>query len=177
MTKLFIVEYEIGDTRYAIEAEAETSVNAVEKQWEELVSARSSGREDLRMEVEVTMVDSDSRNIPVEQWGKDHWSMLIYVETRAVDHDGWLDVKHLRTNGARYPTRLRYDEIEDHSDLDCLEDLAAAGYIAGGRATRRNAKDEAVELTYHYELTDDGWKMAHTLRRARAEGKAWRDVT
>jgi len=36
------------------------------------------------------------KNIPIEKFGKDHWSLLAYVEYRAVNNGGHLDIKHLR---------------------------------------------------------------------------------
>jgi hypothetical protein len=26
--------------------------------------------------------------VPIELWGKDHWTTLAYIETRCVDYDG-----------------------------------------------------------------------------------------
>lgn len=88
--------------------------------------------------------------VPIEQWGKDHWSTLAYVESRCVDHGGWLDGDHMRCNprshrefeGKRktafgsgrywkpeYSTRLRghtettLNQVEGHDDWDCLSDM------------------------------------------------------
>ena len=36
------------------------------------------------------------KNISIKDFGKDHWSLLAYVEYRAVNHKGFLDIKHLR---------------------------------------------------------------------------------
>lgn len=92
---------------------------------------------------------------PIEpaRFGKDHYSTLLYVESRAVDHRGLLDHDRMRchglrhpvmlmakrrtiafgtdqADGRRYPTLLR-DGIEqpDHDDYDCLDDLLAAGWL------------------------------------------------
>jgi len=41
--------------------------------------------------------------VPVEKFGKDHWSLLAYVECRCVDHRNTLEHDHLRTNPDRNP--------------------------------------------------------------------------
>lgn len=101
--------------------------------------------------------------VPESKFGKDHWSLLAYVETRAVDHRGTIEHDHLRCHAQRHPeffgagtreavagavdasryaTRLRgaiidgtgrahygVEELADHDDYDCLNDLVAAGLI------------------------------------------------
>ena len=79
--------------------------------------------------------------IPVEQFGRDHWSLLAYIETRCVDHEGWLELCHLRTINSmgkpvvggwdpKYGTSLLDKTIlSDHDDLCCLDDLEAAGFV------------------------------------------------
>ena len=103
--------------------------------------------------------------VPVALFGKDHWSLLAYVETVCVDGKGAVGsiVKsRLRGNEhthpllavnaraapwrANYSTRLagffdfadRSDtdkavqaglQLLGHDDWDCLDDLAAAGYL------------------------------------------------
>ncbi|GAB2734739.1 hypothetical protein [Nocardioides pakistanensis] len=93
------------------------------------------------------------------RFGKDHYSSLLYVEVRAVDHKGFLAHDHMRCDGKRhpfllnakrrsiafgteqadahgkYPTRLRrnadgtVDELPDHDDYDCLGDMVACGWL------------------------------------------------
>ena len=89
--------------------------------------------------------------VPIDQWGKDHWSTLAYIESRCVDHKGVLSNAHLRTNvgrhplfvargfgspgdGSRYPTRYKDGSgalslIEDHDDWDCLYDMLLTNLI------------------------------------------------
>lgn len=83
--------------------------------------------------------------IPVEQFGKDHWSTFAYIETRVVDYGGVLANPNMRTDasrhpkfmarnsaqgGAEYPTRLRGEaEQTDHDDWDCLLDAQEAGLL------------------------------------------------
>lgn len=98
--------------------------------------------------------------IPMEQFGKDHWSLLIYIESRAVDDERHYDRRHMRSDGKRYPTRLRDGRhVEGHDDLDCLADLAAAELIQEGPG----------DIAWP---TDRGWQVVGQLRRRRSEGMA-----
>jgi hypothetical protein len=45
-------------------------------------------------------------SIPMEQWGKDHFSLLAYVESRCVDHGGRPDFDHMRANPATHPHHI-----------------------------------------------------------------------
>jgi hypothetical protein len=97
--------------------------------------------------------------IPVEAWGRDHNSTLLYAETRAVDHGGCLSATdpHMRV-GRKYPTRLPNKvEVHGHTDYDCLADAQAAGFLTW---------DETEQIV---RFTDDGWTYVHSLRRERAE--------
>lgn len=85
--------------------------------------------------------------IPTRRWGDDHYSTLLYLDTRVVDHRGLLHSlridtpaapmgcdPHMRLDG-RYPTRLRAPEAElrGHTDYDCLADAIAAGFLRVAR--------------------------------------------
>jgi hypothetical protein len=119
--------------------------------------------------------------IPVRQWGRDHWSLLLYLETVAVDHGGvigWgagqgfirlrcdpgthplLCGPRLTAPASCQPTRLANDErIEAYDDWDCFDDLEAAGFVANvGTGTNPVV-----------QFTDRGWTKVGELRRARAE--------
>ena len=111
------------------------------------------------------------RIIPPSEWGRDHWSTLLYIETRAVAYRGGIDRRHLRINGARHPglahvrgdfvhpTRLRAGRIEpEHDDWDCVEDMVAAEMVEIG----------GTGLSPIMRLTDFGWQVASRLRRDRA---------
>lgn len=115
--------------------------------------------------------------IPVEAWGKDHNTTLLYAETRAVDHKGWLPVNdpHMRMD-RRYPTRLHNGvEVHGHTDYDCLTDAQAAGFLTydedevpeGVRESSVQGKGPGV-----VSFTDEGWTYVHNLRRQRAERSA-----
>lgn len=100
--------------------------------------------------------------IAIERFGKDHWSTFMYIETCCVDDRGRCDRRRLRTDGARFPTRLKGGEtIECHDDLDCADDLEAAGLLES-LGTGTNPM---------FKLTPAGWVMASKLRQYRAEGK------
>jgi hypothetical protein len=88
--------------------------------------------------------------VGVERFGKDHYSTLLYIETRAVDHKGMLNHDNMRCDADRhpflaqatkrslafppsatkYPSFLRGGEhLADHDDYDCADDLVAAGMV------------------------------------------------
>ncbi|MBD3004694.1 hypothetical protein [Streptomyces sp. 5-10] len=90
--------------------------------------------------------------VPSDQWGTDHWSLLVYIETRTVDHHGLIDWNHLTLShknwpglyaarawvnqdtsydaGERYPLRLRGGKtLPGHCEADALMDLMDAGLI------------------------------------------------
>lgn len=100
-------------------------------------------------------------HVPMVKFGTDHWSLLVYIETRAVDHGGDLNPRQLRTDGLKYPTRLVADETQvGHNDYDCLHDLAKAGLIVEGPGLKAWP-------------SNDGWELAGQLRRRRAEKKTF----
>ena len=47
---------------------------------------------------------------PISKWGKDHWSLLSYCETRAVDFNGKLDLKHLTVNASKHKPSKKHNE-------------------------------------------------------------------
>jgi len=101
--------------------------------------------------------------IDISRWGKDHWSTLLYVESRVVDQGGSIKDDHLRKDGNEYPTRLAGGAaLVGHNDYDCLEDLEAARVIEHTGGTG---------LHPIYSLTDEGWRVAGLVRRWKAEGK------
>lgn len=96
------------------------------------------------------------------EWGKDHWSTLLYAESRCVDGDGSIRNANMRTDHSRhplfidlrmgvadargrYPTRGLVQEFVDHDDWDCLWDLAVKGFIEFPLMTRE-------EAAYYFEV-------------------------
>lgn len=120
--------------------------------------------------------------IPMEKWGKDHWSMLAYIESRCVDYKGVLDRDHVRcdpdvhpglTNrgnamspSMRYPTRLRGGvQVTQHDDWSCAEDMEKAGLL----------KWEGTGIHPVFVLTDLGKRVAAQLRQHKMNGGKFAD--
>lgn len=106
-------------------------------------------------------------NITPNRWGRDHWSLLAYIETRVVDHRGMVDERHLRLPGIedKHGTRLRGGEIvAGHTDLDVIDDLERFGYVI----------NLGSGINPLLQLTDYGWQIVGEMRRYRANGgKSW----
>lgn len=132
--------------------------------------------------------------VPISNWGKDHWSTFLYLESRAVDHKGIVDNEKMRCNprlhrpfahnligmsnmagmgdGSKYPTRLAKGTMENHDDWSCAEDMVAAGLI---KIWWTEPPPEQKESMFGFakakiELTDRGWTIAARLRRHLADG-------
>jgi hypothetical protein len=110
------------------------------------------------MAKEKEKVEWKGETIPKERWGCDHNSTLLYIETRAVDHGGRLDVRHLRRDVA-YPTRLEDVILVGHTDMNCIDDFEAAGLVS----------NVGTGINPVCRLTAEGWEAAWFLRRARAD--------
>lgn len=101
--------------------------------------------------------------IPPEQWGKDHFSTLV-------------DGRRMRSRTSGYPTILREGQQPEHGDMDCIEDMRAAGLVVGGErntfAAHRDGEgpDPNIEPLTPFALTSQGWALAHFLRRRRGQG-------
>ena len=109
----------------------------------------------------------------LDKWGKDHWSLLAYVETCCVDDCGTLDRKRMRCNEKRHPllkatshewlptwgTILKKGTIEYHDDWDCLDDLNDAGFV-----------NEISMINGIVSITEKGTKVAHQIRKHKADG-------
>lgn len=112
-------------------------------------------------------------NIPVKKFGKDHWSTLAYIECRVVDQGGRLNNKHLRIDPERHPglAHIRWEKDsptylakgvlqKKHDDLDCIEDLAVAGFV----------EILGTGIQPRTDLTDYGWEVASALRKHKGNG-------
>ncbi len=131
---------------------------------------------------------TNTTKITPKQFGKDHWSLLAYIETRCVDYKGVLDVAHLRVRNPaigsprmpfgrpewkpEYGTRLagyfkedgttdKTRQILNHDDLDCADELEEAGYI----------ENMGTGLNPAYKMTKLGNQVASLLRQHKADGK------
>jgi len=121
--------------------------------------------------------------VPVELWGKDHWSTLAYIETCCVDGKGKVVNDRMRTDQDRhpalvghrvamlstsslyddttYPTRLKGEQsLEDHDDWDCATDMEAAGLL----------KWEGTGMHPIFVLTEMGIQLCAQLRKHKATG-------
>ena len=96
--------------------------------------------------------------IPMEKWGRDHQTLLTYIETRCVDQGGIPDPRHLRPgeSGTRLPGKV---VLANHSDWNCIDDLVAADMLIR----------HGTGINPVFELTDAGWELAGKMRRARAK--------
>ena len=140
--------------------------------------------------------------VPMERWGRDHWSTLAYIETRIVDHRGRIEHDHMRCDVNRhpqmfaakrrglllgtlpgqrkYPTMLRGNvELPDHDDYDCLDDMIAAGLVEAHMppppaGTLITGLVESEMMTRAtFTLTGAGQAMAARLREHKGSGGSW----
>jgi hypothetical protein len=135
-------------------------------------------------------VTDTSPIVPVVQWGRDHWTTLLYFESRCVDHAGRIGNQHMRTNarlhrkllggaqwdarmsGEGYPTRLRDGAtLDHHDDWSCAEDLVGHGLIEVVQERDRKPAHPFSGGEVFVQLTNLGWRVVQQIRRDRAEGK------
>jgi len=122
----------------------------------------------------------EMKHIPMNQWGKDHWSTLAYLETLAVERNGLaIPVnERMRTNEKRhphllgtgfmvgsmdaseYPTRLKEGEVKEHDDWDCVDDATEEGLI----------EDVGTGLNRAYKFTKLGKEGMAKLRQFKMDG-------
>lgn len=128
--------------------------------------------------------------IPPTDWGKDHWSTFVYLQTRVVDHGGIVNNQNMRTHprlhrhlvgltfghmqdGSAYPTRLANGNTRaKHDDWSCLEDMVNAGMLkAYTRVKDRNAVFGGTEA--RVELTTYGVSTYALILSHKAAGGAF----
>ncbi len=118
--------------------------------------------------------------VPMDLWGRDHYSTLAYLECRVVDNKGTIAKHHMRTdvdrhpglafrlpfldedgNETKYPTRLACGvEMHQHDDWDIADDLCAAGLI----------KKLGTGFNPWVKLTERGELVAAALRAHKGTG-------
>jgi len=116
----------------------------------------------------------------INDFGKDHWSVFAFCEVRCVDYyGGGIPTKYLRIKNEaihsgwkpEWGTKLagyflENDEVDlsrrldDHDDLDCIEDLENAGLL----------KNRGSGINPHISLTDKGFEISGKLRAHKARG-------
>lgn len=127
--------------------------------------------------------------VSVEDWGKDHWSTFLYLETCAVDFKGAINNEYMRCNSdlhpefhnaacnlmsRNYPTRLTHGRTRDgHDDWSCLEDLMSAGLVQAWtyKYRTKNIGGGKVKVA----LTDKGWQVVGELRAYKAANGNYAD--
>lgn len=138
------------------------------------------------------------RTILTTDWGKDHWSLLAYVESVCVDANGWLVGDRMRCNprrhreflgkrslafgpswDAKYSTRLKghtenkpRQEI-GHDDWDCLNDLIVAGLAEVADRVERDSGKPFGGERLRIALTDYGKQLAAQLRIHMQEDRSY----
>jgi hypothetical protein len=123
--------------------------------------------------------------IPMEFFGKDHWSTLAYIETKIVDfgfriqsdprmrtnlrrnhriatHGGRTGIRHHITDGGGYPTRLSNGtDVAGHDDWECMVDLIRVGVL------KTRGEPGLGKLV---KLTPFGSRVVSALRTHKANG-------
>ena len=87
---------------------------------------------------------------------KDEKSLLLYLETRAVDYSGRVDGRHM-----------------NNDDMKIAKGWSESGFIRFGRllcAEIRSLQERYGKRvsTHWVELTDEAWQFAHKLRKEKA---------
>lgn len=125
------------------------------------------------------------KHVPLEKWGKDHWSTLAFIEYVCVEFKGCIDStrrRNMRCNERRHPglahttgwkpdygSRLKgfFEDKEnkalqlpEHDDWDCAEDIEAAGLL----------EDHGSGINPIWKLTPKGLEMSARLRAHKANG-------
>ena len=125
--------------------------------------------------------------VPIEKWGRDHWSTFAYIETLCVEGSDAIGVPSLQkmqcnadrhpelatfgllgtfNDGSAYAIRLADGEEipgPDYDDWDCVDDMEAEQLLV------------RVGTGVHpaYTLTDRGKMIAGQLRSHKASGGNW----
>lgn len=108
--------------------------------------------------------------IDIKDFGKDHWSLLAYIEHINVNEKCIPDPRKMREihgkrapmgnpfSSSNYPTRTKKGAVYNHDDY--AEDLEKVGLIT----------IEGTGANPMYILTDYGWEVASRLRKHKAKG-------
>jgi hypothetical protein len=128
-----------------------------------------------------------AEGVPIEHWGKDHWSTFAYAAHVATsDKDSVIEPDRMRTDGNRhphgvgytkrmlgtdttaklYPTRLRQGQLLlEHDDWDCLDDAVHAGLMTWG-----------TWVNPFVVLTTKGLAAQARINELQNEGKRWPEM-
>lgn len=129
--------------------------------------------------------------VPMNKWGKDHWSTLAYIETVMVEvqgfqvgfdarmrqkrrtfrvmHEQCPQPKRPSRGGMGIPMEPKYGSrlndgtsLEGHDDWDCVQDMAVEGLFTVGV--------EGVEPGATLQFSEKGLNLAQALRKHKIGG-------
>lgn len=86
----------------------------------------------------------------LEDMSKDERSLLLFLETRAVDHGGLVDIRHM-----------------NKIDLDIAKKWHEEQFLQFSRIRMVDLQKLTSGCTHGIFLTEESWKLAHEERRAR----------
>lgn len=93
----------------------------------------------------------------LEEMSKDEKSLLLFLETRAVDYGGRINIKHM-----------------NQDDMDITKKWDNFKFIRFGRIVLRHHNGDG---THWCKLSEEAWALAHQERRARQkrlwEKRSW----
>lgn len=96
----------------------------------------------------------------LENMSSEERSLLLYLETRAVDHGGLVDTRHM-----------------NQEDMAIAKKFNDTGFLSFGRVNSKSLKNTGL-CSHWCELSEEAWTLAHAERRARnvrmMEKRKWR---
>jgi hypothetical protein len=113
--------------------------------------------------------------IAIDNWGKDHWSLLAFFETQVVEKKNAIDVRKIRINDSKrgfgngnghgwkdsWGTRLKNGSIlGDHDDIDVMNELEAEGFCI----------NMFTDLNPIIDLTEKGLAVVADIRKHKSRG-------
>ena len=145
------------------------------------------GKGNMSKTPDLTEESTKVEQVPMWKWGRDHWGVLLYIESICVNtssKEGWARPDHskIQTNinrhpalegsrlgtamdGARYPIRLAAGETipgPDYDEWDCSDDMEHELLIEIGGSG----------ICPSYRMTSRGSRAAAALRAHRAAGNS-----
>lgn len=91
----------------------------------------------------------------LETMTSDERNLLLYLETRAVDHGGKVDAQHM-----------------NKEDFEISEKWNKEGFVRFGRIKFHSitkGKGRTSCVSHWCELSEEAWKLAHAERRAKCK--------
>lgn len=97
-------------------------------------------------------MNTPATDYPARHFDRDKINVLLYLETRLVDHVGRVDTR--RMNGA---------------DEAAIEQMVEVGLITFGRICSADVNETG---SHAVTFTEEAWRYAHGFRKARADKAA-----